>query len=362
MIAFLPRSSWPTSEHGALMQLAPAQSFHASLSPPRPARQLSGRALTTASSPRATEATTSPRGKIPLGPRSTPGPRPIPPSTTSDQGRRGAARAFAVLRPRRLSMRASAASRRISPPSLRWANSALRSDSRKRRARRCARRARAGRPQSSSTAIWGKTMACKLSRRSGGRETISRRSSSERGRRLTTGLTVSRRAPTNIFAKPFDVRELAVRVEALLRRANDPRARLQQGDLEMNLVERTVRCAGRQVDLLADRIQAARISDAPSRSGVVKGEAARGRLAIQIRRPQQRRRCSDRKPASQARPDRRTAIYRLRPCDRLQAEGRSLTTLVRLQKRDVAADSPAPVRSVKPSAPALRTTPSRSAV
>ena len=41
-----------------------------------------------------------------------------------------------------------------------------------------------------------------------------------------------------------------MRVEALLRRANDPRARLQQGDLEMDLVERTVRCAGRQVDLL----------------------------------------------------------------------------------------------------------------
>ena len=52
------------------------------------------------------------------------------------------------------------------------------------------------------------------------------------------------------LAKPFDVRELAVRVEALLRRANDPRARLQQGDLEMDLVERTVRCAGREVDLL----------------------------------------------------------------------------------------------------------------
>ncbi len=52
------------------------------------------------------------------------------------------------------------------------------------------------------------------------------------------------------LTKPFDVRELAVRVEALLRRGNDPCARLQQGDLEMNLVERTVRCAGRQVDLL----------------------------------------------------------------------------------------------------------------
>lgn len=52
------------------------------------------------------------------------------------------------------------------------------------------------------------------------------------------------------LVKPFDVRELAARVEALLRRAGDPRSRLQCGDLEMDLVERTVRCAGRSVDLL----------------------------------------------------------------------------------------------------------------
>jgi two-component system OmpR family response regulator len=52
------------------------------------------------------------------------------------------------------------------------------------------------------------------------------------------------------LAKPFDVRELVARVEALLRRAADPRARLQRGDIEMDLVERTVRCAGRPVDLL----------------------------------------------------------------------------------------------------------------
>jgi len=52
------------------------------------------------------------------------------------------------------------------------------------------------------------------------------------------------------LAKPFDVRELAARVEALMRRASDPRSRLQCGDLEMDLVERTVRSAGRSVDLL----------------------------------------------------------------------------------------------------------------
>jgi len=52
------------------------------------------------------------------------------------------------------------------------------------------------------------------------------------------------------LVKPFDVRELAARVEAVLRRAGDPRARLQFGDLEMDLVERTVRCAARLVELL----------------------------------------------------------------------------------------------------------------
>jgi two-component system OmpR family response regulator len=52
------------------------------------------------------------------------------------------------------------------------------------------------------------------------------------------------------LAKPFDARELVARVEALLRRARDPRARLRCGDIEMDLVARTVRCAGRQVDLL----------------------------------------------------------------------------------------------------------------
>ncbi len=53
------------------------------------------------------------------------------------------------------------------------------------------------------------------------------------------------------LVKPFDVRELAARVEALLRRGGDPRAtRLQVGDLEMDLVERKVRCASRQVELL----------------------------------------------------------------------------------------------------------------
>jgi len=53
------------------------------------------------------------------------------------------------------------------------------------------------------------------------------------------------------LVKPFDIRELTARVEALLRRGGDARVtRLQVGALEMDLVERAVRCDGKPVDLL----------------------------------------------------------------------------------------------------------------
>ncbi len=54
------------------------------------------------------------------------------------------------------------------------------------------------------------------------------------------------------LVKPFDIRELSARVEALLRRrGQDTRlTRLQVGPLEMDLVERSVRCDGNLVDLL----------------------------------------------------------------------------------------------------------------
>jgi two-component system, OmpR family, response regulator len=53
------------------------------------------------------------------------------------------------------------------------------------------------------------------------------------------------------LVKPFDVRELTARVEALLRRRGDARATwLRAGDIEMDLVERKVRCTGRSIDLL----------------------------------------------------------------------------------------------------------------
>ncbi len=53
------------------------------------------------------------------------------------------------------------------------------------------------------------------------------------------------------LVKPFALRELSARVEALLRRVTDARAtRLRAGPLEMDLVERTVHRGGRRVDLL----------------------------------------------------------------------------------------------------------------
>jgi two-component system, OmpR family, response regulator len=53
------------------------------------------------------------------------------------------------------------------------------------------------------------------------------------------------------LVKPFDVRELTARVEALLRRGADMGViRLRVGDLEMDLIDRTVRYEGRLVDLV----------------------------------------------------------------------------------------------------------------
>jgi len=53
------------------------------------------------------------------------------------------------------------------------------------------------------------------------------------------------------LVKPFDVRELTARVEALLRRGRDMGIiRLRVGDLEMDLIDRTIRYEGRLVDLV----------------------------------------------------------------------------------------------------------------
>lgn len=52
------------------------------------------------------------------------------------------------------------------------------------------------------------------------------------------------------LVKPFELRELAARVDALCRRAASRATRLRAGPLEMDLVDRTVRRGDRVVDLL----------------------------------------------------------------------------------------------------------------
>jgi two-component system OmpR family response regulator len=53
------------------------------------------------------------------------------------------------------------------------------------------------------------------------------------------------------LVKPFDIRELTARVEALLRRRGDVGViRLRVGDLEMDLIDRTVRFEGKPVELV----------------------------------------------------------------------------------------------------------------
>jgi two-component system OmpR family response regulator len=53
------------------------------------------------------------------------------------------------------------------------------------------------------------------------------------------------------LVKPFAMAELAARIDALLRRLDDVRTtRLRAGDLEMDLIEHTVRRGGTPIDLL----------------------------------------------------------------------------------------------------------------
>ena len=64
-------------------------------------------------------------------------------------------------------------------------------------------------------------------------------------------ITFFRSGADDYLARPFDLREMTVRLEALLRRCRDSRPPvLGVGAIEMDLVARSVRCMGRRVDLL----------------------------------------------------------------------------------------------------------------
>ena len=64
-------------------------------------------------------------------------------------------------------------------------------------------------------------------------------------------ITYIRSGADDYLTRPFDLREMTARVEALLRRRRDERAVvLDVGSIEMDLVKRVVRCMGRRVDLL----------------------------------------------------------------------------------------------------------------
>src|SRR5271166_3439155 len=123
------------------------------------------------------------------------------------------------------------------------------------------------------------------------------------------------------LVKPFDIRELTARVEALLRRRGDSRVtRLQAGDLDMGSGRTEGAVRGEIGRSAAAGIQAAGIFHAPPGSDRDSGDASRGCLEFQIPCADQRRRRPDRQSASQARPDRRATIHRQRQGGRVQTE------------------------------------------
>ena len=123
------------------------------------------------------------------------------------------------------------------------------------------------------------------------------------------------------LVKPFDIRELTARVEALLRRGGDARlTRLQVGALEMDLVERSVRCDGKPVDLLPREFTLLEYFMRRPGPGRDPGDAARGCLEFQIHGANECRRRADRQSAAQARPYGRATLHRQYPRCRLQTE------------------------------------------
>ena len=82
------------------------------------------------------------------------------------------------------------------------------------------------------------------------------------------------------LVKPFANEELVARVRALLRRAGAGAERLSFGDLELDLLTRDARRGGREIELCAARVRAARVLPPSSPSGARARVDLRARLGV----------------------------------------------------------------------------------
>ena len=110
------------------------------------------------------------------------------------------------------------------------------------------------------------------------------------------------------LVKPFALAELSARLEALARRRNPgvpTRRRRSPGsivaDLEMDLLARSVKRAGRSHRAQAPRVPAARVPDAPRRPGGYPHDAAGGGVGLPLRSADQRHRRPREPPAPEDR-------------------------------------------------------------
>jgi CheY-like chemotaxis protein len=105
------------------------------------------------------------------------------------------------------------------------------------------------------------------------------------------------------LVKPFAFAELLARLEALARRASSEgqsATRLRVGDLDMDLLGRTVTRAGKPIEL-QPRDPAIGASDAPRRPSRDPHDVARGRLGLSLRSANERHRRTYQPPAREDR-------------------------------------------------------------
>ena len=149
---------------------------------------------------------------------------------------------------------------------------------------------------------------------------------SPRGTRSTTGWPGLDAGADDYLVKPFALRELLARVNALLRRTQPPRDVLGYADLTLDLTARSARRGSARTQPHQDRVLPARAACPQRRAGaqlrrhhrpgVGLGRGARLQRAAGLRRL----------PAPQARGERPPAPGAQRPRRRIRAEGRGRRT------------------------------------